>query len=205
MVAVAAESVGRGAADRRDGEADDAAVDRLERVVGRHGDGQRVGERLADHGRLRGAAVDGREVEALALEGADVEGPFPASGTPRWSVCRGLPGSVVPACRSPGCRGAGPWWGSARRSRPAAPAAGCRRSGCCCRCSCRRRRRRGCRRRSCWSAPASRASHESTRRTDQAAYAGTPAELPLTVQLVSAAVLSRLYSPPPSEVGWCCR
>jgi hypothetical protein len=30
-------------------------------------------ERLTDGGRLRGAAGDGREGEALALEGADVE------------------------------------------------------------------------------------------------------------------------------------
>ena len=94
---------GRGAIRGRHGEADDAAVDRLDRVLGRHRDGQRLGERRADHGRLRRAAGDGREGEALALEGADVDvaGPRLARAG-RWPGRRarplpppiaGLPGS----------------------------------------------------------------------------------------------------------------
>src|SRR5262249_49336376 len=61
---------GRGAAGcGRDGEIDDAAVDRLDRVVGRHLDRKRAGERPVGQDRLRGAAGGGREGESLALEG----------------------------------------------------------------------------------------------------------------------------------------
>ena len=78
--------------------------DRLDRVVGRHGHGERVGERRADVRRLRGAAGDGREGEALALEGADVDGAEPRL-RPRWSVV-GMPGPLVPALMAglPGSR-----------------------------------------------------------------------------------------------------
>ena len=94
-------AVGRGIGD----EADDAAVDRLDRVVGRHGHGQRVGERRADRRRLRGAAGDEREGEALALEGADVDGAADA-GRGRAGRCVGDAGPLVPASMAglPGSR-----------------------------------------------------------------------------------------------------
>ena len=63
----------RARARGRSGEVDDPAVNRLDRVDGRHRDRKRLGEWAAELGRLRGAAGDGREDEALALERADVD------------------------------------------------------------------------------------------------------------------------------------
>ena len=129
MIAVAAESVAEAPPVPARGEADDAAVDRLDRVVGRHRDGQRVGERRADQGRLRGAAGDGREREPLALEGADVDVAGPRQAPLVGG--RGARGRAAADGRAAGQQGHGRR--SARRSRPAGPGAGCRRSGCCCR------------------------------------------------------------------------
>ena len=62
-----------------------------------------------------------REGEALALEGADVDGADPAQAA---LVGGGDAGATGVRRRSPGCRAAGPWSGSGRRSCPAGPAAG---------------------------------------------------------------------------------
>ena len=83
---------------------DDAAVDRLDRVVGRHGHGQRVGERRADVRRLRGAAGDGVRVKPW-LSKAPMS-TAPTRPRPRWSVA-GMPAPLVPASMAglPGSKG----------------------------------------------------------------------------------------------------
>ena len=75
------------------GEGDDAAGDRLDRVVGGDDDGQGVGEGDAVGGLLGRAAGDGGDGEAMALEGADVGRRV--EGSPRWSVV--IPATAVPA------------------------------------------------------------------------------------------------------------
>ena len=72
--------------------------------------------------RLRGAAGDGGDGEALALEGADVDEPLTMRGRPRWSVV--TPGGMSALCRrrSPGCRGAGGSFRSDRHSCRGSPA-----------------------------------------------------------------------------------
>ena len=106
---------------RGDDEVDDAAVDRLQWVVGRHGHRERVGEHRADGGRLRVLPATGVSVKpwlskapmsvvavtwlaALILRG---------DGARRWRPRRW-----------PGCRATGPRSGSARRSCPAGRVAG---------------------------------------------------------------------------------
>ena len=64
--------------------------------------------------------------EALALEGADVDGAADAGPRRAGRWCARMPARWCPR-RWPGCRAAGPWSGSGRRSRPGARAAGRRR------------------------------------------------------------------------------
>ena len=111
------------------------------RVEGdRLGGAQHVGQvdRLAEAqlARCRAGAVGGRvdDQPCLGLEGADVgDGRVEREAA---LVGRDAAGGPCP-CRWPGCRAAGPWSGSARRSRPAGPAAGrwdSRRAPAGCRC-----------------------------------------------------------------------